>query len=95
MELVLVELDAGTELDATECSEVTDAELVGGTDLNSGCGRRIECGRDERRESELRASGTSGGGAGERSLSRDGGRRGQGQHRRVTQAESIRAGYYQ
>jgi hypothetical protein len=30
MELVVVELDTGTMLNATECVEVTDAELVGG-----------------------------------------------------------------
>jgi hypothetical protein len=46
MELVLVELDAGTELDATECVEVVDAELVSGTNIGSGRGRRIERGRD-------------------------------------------------
>jgi hypothetical protein len=37
-----VELDAGAELDATECSEVVGAELGGGTHLGSGCGRRME-----------------------------------------------------
>jgi hypothetical protein len=36
MELVLVDLDAGAELDATECVEVISAKLFGGTDLGSG-----------------------------------------------------------
>jgi hypothetical protein len=31
IELNLVQLDVGTELDATECAEVVGAELVGGT----------------------------------------------------------------
>jgi len=46
MELVLVELDAIAEFDATECLEVVGAELIGGMDLDSGRGRRMECGRD-------------------------------------------------
>ena len=37
MELVLVELDAGAELNATEYADVVSAELIGGTDLDSGC----------------------------------------------------------
>jgi hypothetical protein len=45
-----MELDAGAELDATECSEVADAKIVGGTDLSSGRGRRMEYDRDGRRE---------------------------------------------
>jgi hypothetical protein len=55
MELVLVELDAGVDFDATECSEVAGAELVGGTDPGNGRGRRMERGRDGRREPERRA----------------------------------------
>ena len=39
MELVLVELDTGAELDVTECAKIAGAELGGGTDLGSGCGR--------------------------------------------------------
>jgi hypothetical protein len=42
MELNLVELDAGAELDATEW-----AVVVSGTDLGSVCGRRMERGRDK------------------------------------------------
>ena len=39
-ELVLVELDAGAELDATECAKVVgDVELGGGTDLSTGHSR--------------------------------------------------------
>jgi hypothetical protein len=48
MELVLVELDAIAELDSTEYSEAAGAELVGGTNLNSGRGRRMERDRDGR-----------------------------------------------
>ena len=48
MELVLVDLDAGTRLNATECSEIAGAELGGGTDLCSGRDKRMECGRDGR-----------------------------------------------
>jgi hypothetical protein len=51
MELVVVELDAGAELDATECAEVADAELVGDTDLVSVHSKRMEHGRDGRHES--------------------------------------------
>jgi hypothetical protein len=51
MELVIVELDAGAELNAMECAKVAGAELIGGTDLGSGCGRWMERGRDEKRES--------------------------------------------
>jgi hypothetical protein len=36
MELVVIELDTSAELDATKCAEVTSAELVSATDLNSG-----------------------------------------------------------
>jgi hypothetical protein len=49
-----VELDAGAELNATECSEVADAELNGGTDHGSGHGRRMERDRDGRRKSRWR-----------------------------------------
>ena len=35
------------ELNATECSEVTGAEIVVGMDLGSGRGRRIERDCDE------------------------------------------------
>jgi hypothetical protein len=44
MELVVVELDA------TVYVEVAGAELVSGTDLGSGRGKRMECGRDDRGE---------------------------------------------
>jgi hypothetical protein len=54
MELVVVELDAGTEPDATEYTEVAGVELVGGIDFGSGRGRRMEHGRGERRESGQR-----------------------------------------
>jgi hypothetical protein len=36
MELVVVKLNTGAELDATECVEVAGAELVGSMDLGSG-----------------------------------------------------------
>jgi hypothetical protein len=36
MKLVVVELNTGAELDATECAEVAGAKLVGGTDLSGG-----------------------------------------------------------
>ena len=49
-----MELDAGAELDATECSEVASAELGGGTDLGSGRGRWMECSCNGRHESERR-----------------------------------------
>jgi hypothetical protein len=52
MELVVVELNAGLELDAMEYAEVAGAELDSGTDLGSGHSRRMEA-RD-----------TGGGGAG-------------------------------
>jgi hypothetical protein len=42
MELVIIELDTGVELDATECVEVDGAELVDGTNLGNGRGRWIE-----------------------------------------------------
>jgi hypothetical protein len=61
-----MELDAGAELDATECMEAVGGDLVGGTDLVSGHGRRMECGHDGRRESGWLASG-----ADERSPSRE------------------------
>jgi hypothetical protein len=65
MELILVELDAGTEyVDATECAEVTGAELIGDTDLSNGRGRRMERGRDGRHESGRWAGGAGRGGAG-------------------------------
>jgi hypothetical protein len=51
MELVVVELNAGLELDAMEYAEVVGAELDSGTDLGSGRSRRME------------ARGTGGGGA--------------------------------
>jgi hypothetical protein len=41
-----VKLDVGAELEA---ADIADVELVGGTDL--GRGRRMERGRDVRRES--------------------------------------------
>ena len=50
MELVVVELDACAELDATEHAEVASAELIGGMDLGSGSDRRMERGRDGRHE---------------------------------------------
>jgi hypothetical protein len=50
MELVLVELEAGAELDVTECAEVAGAKIVGCTDLSSSSGRRMERGRGGRRE---------------------------------------------
>jgi len=50
MELVLVELDTGAELDVTECAKIAGAELGGGTDLGSGCGRWMGRSRDRRRE---------------------------------------------
>jgi len=82
-----VELDAGVELDATECSKVADAQLVYGSNLGSGRGRRMERGRDERRESgrwasdvgrscvdeRRRRSPSEQGGAGERSRPANGG----------------------
>ena len=46
-----MELDAGTELDATECLEVADAVLIGGTSLGNGRGRRMERGHDGRHKS--------------------------------------------
>ena len=49
--LVDAELDASAELDATECAEVADAELVGSTNLGNGRGKRIERGRKGRHES--------------------------------------------
>ena len=51
MELVLVELDTGAELDVTECAKIAGAELGGGTDLGRGKSRRMERSRDGRRES--------------------------------------------
>jgi hypothetical protein len=66
MELVLVELDTSAELHVTECAEVVDAELIGGTDLGSGRGKRMECGRDGRRESGRLAGNAGRGGADER-----------------------------
>jgi hypothetical protein len=45
MELIAVELDA------TDYVEVTGAELVGGTNLDSGRSRRMEHGHDRKRES--------------------------------------------
>jgi hypothetical protein len=59
-----MELNAGVELDATECAEVIGAELVSGMDVGSGRGRQMEHGRDRRRESRRRASGASAGGGG-------------------------------
>jgi hypothetical protein len=49
------ELDGGTKLDAIEYAEVASAELIGDTNLGSGCGRRMECGIDGRRESRRAA----------------------------------------
>jgi hypothetical protein len=60
-----MELDANAELDPIECSEVSDAELVGGTDLGSGHGMRMERGRDGRREFGRRAGSLGRGGTGE------------------------------
>lgn len=48
-ELVFVEIDADTELDAMECSEVASAELVDSTDLGNDRGRRMERSHDGRR----------------------------------------------
>jgi hypothetical protein len=61
MELVVVEFDTGTELDATEC-----AKLVGGTDLGSGRSRWMEHSRNGRREYGQGTRGSGGGSAGER-----------------------------
>jgi hypothetical protein len=52
MELVVVELNAGAELDATECMEVTGVEHVGAMDLGRGCGIWMEYGHDGKRKSE-------------------------------------------
>jgi hypothetical protein len=65
MELVLVEHNAGVELDATEYAEVIGAELVGSTELGSGRGRQMERGHDGRRESRRWANGAGGPGTGE------------------------------
>jgi hypothetical protein len=70
MELVLVELDASVELDATECTELIGVELGGGMDLGSGRGRRMERGRDRRHEFGRRAQRRR------QSLSHERGRRG-------------------
>jgi hypothetical protein len=51
MEPFFVELDAGTKLNAIECSKAAGAELDGGTDLGSGRGRRMERSRDGRHKS--------------------------------------------
>jgi len=66
MELVLVELDTGAELDVTECAKIAGAELGGGTDLGSGCGRWMGRSRDRRRE-------RAGGGGGKVCRQRGGG----------------------
>jgi hypothetical protein len=50
LELIVVELDIGTELEATECAVVTGAALVGGTDLGSGRGRWMESNCNGRHE---------------------------------------------
>jgi hypothetical protein len=57
MELVLMELDVGAELDGTECAKVVDVELVGGMDLGSGRDRQMEHERNGRRESRQLAAG--------------------------------------
>jgi hypothetical protein len=62
MELVLVEHNAGVEIDATEYAEVTGAELVGSTKLGSGRGRQMEHGHDGRRESGQWANDAGGAG---------------------------------
>ena len=49
MELVVVELDVSSELNAIEYVEVAGAKVGGGTNLGSGRGRRMECGRNGRR----------------------------------------------
>jgi hypothetical protein len=67
MELALVELDTGVELDVTECAEVVGAELVGGGDLGSGRGRQMGHAHDGRHESGWRA-----GNAGRAALASDG-----------------------
>jgi hypothetical protein len=59
-----VELDAGTELDATEYAKVAGVELVGGIDFGSGRGRGTPA------QSVPRA--TSGVGAGERTSCKQG-----------------------
>jgi hypothetical protein len=57
MELVLVKLDTGAKLDATECLKGTGAELDSGTDLSSGRSKRMEHSHDRRRESGWRVGG--------------------------------------
>jgi hypothetical protein len=59
MELVLVELNTGAELDATESAEVAGAKIVGYMDLGSGRGKRMERGRNGRREFRRRAGSAS------------------------------------
>jgi hypothetical protein len=51
IELVIVALDAGAELDATKCMEVASVEHIGNTNLGSGRDMWMECGRDGKRES--------------------------------------------
>jgi hypothetical protein len=57
------ELDTGTELDATECAEVTSAELGSGTDLGIGRGRWMERSRDG--SARVRSRGTGRGRCGQ------------------------------
>jgi hypothetical protein len=49
-------LNTGTKLEATEWLRVTGVELIGGTDLDRGRGRRMEHSCDGRRESVCGAS---------------------------------------
>jgi hypothetical protein len=50
MEFIVVDFDAGTELDDMGCTEVVSAELVGGTDLGSGRNRWMKRSCDGRQE---------------------------------------------
>jgi hypothetical protein len=50
IELVVVELDIGVELDATECTEVAGTKLVDNTDLCNGHGGWMERNRNGRRK---------------------------------------------
>jgi hypothetical protein len=54
MELVIMELDIGMELDATECVKVAGVELVDRTDLGNGRSRWMEL-VQPRQEARVRA----------------------------------------
>jgi hypothetical protein len=58
MELVIMELDIGVELDATECVKVAGVELVERTDLGNGCSRWMEL-VQPRQEARVRAGAVS------------------------------------